>query len=87
MQPDDSVELPPPSAELALIREITDWYLASLPKREAERARSDLAERFARMDAIGRVVVIRPRAQHAAVARARRQAAAWFRAAFLRVEV
>jgi hypothetical protein len=87
MQPEISVELPPPSAELVLIREITDWYLASLPRREAERARAELAERFAQVESIGRVVPIRPRPQHAAVARARREAAAWFRAAFLRVEV
>jgi hypothetical protein len=87
MQPDDWGELPPPSAELILIREVIDWHLASLPRREAARAREQLAERFAKLDSIGRVIVIRPRPQHAAVARARRQAAAWFRAAFLRVEV
>jgi len=71
------VELPPPSAELVLIRVFVQSYLATCDLPPGERASAFLRHAsglLADEDSLSRVMPIRPPSGHAAVAKARLQA-------------
>lgn len=75
-------ELPPPSAELVLIRVMVEAFLVSadLPKgKRAFGAVRVASEILATEETVAALFPVRPRSQQAAQARARRQAIAMFR--------
>lgn len=75
LPPDD---LPPPSAELVLLRVVIESHLATAPRKRAERYLRTITEKLAAEENLSAVFQIRPTAQHEEVRRARRQAALMF---------
>lgn len=74
--------LPPPSAELVLIRVFVEAYLATAHEKPRRRARAFLdasASILQNEETVALVTPIRPAAEHAKVTEARKQAAEMFR--------
>lgn len=77
----DTVELPPPSAELVLIRVFVTSYLATAherPKRRAEAFLSEAARLLKSESTVALLLPIRPAAQHSELTRVRKEAVALF---------
>lgn len=72
-------DLPEPDAAVVLWRVSVQAFIATAPRRRSERFLKAMAETLASEDAVSDILPIRPRGDHAAVQRARREAVAAFR--------
>lgn len=72
--------LPPPSAELVLLRVAIEAFIATAPRKRSERFLKLMAQTLAREENLSGLFHIRPMSDRAAVQRARRQASAMFEA-------
>lgn len=78
----DELDLPEPSAELVLMRELVAWYLDMLPRKTRLEAIDELNRRMEAVGAEEKLVVLRPAKKRGSVLHARRLASNWWRAAF-----
>lgn len=78
----DPNELPPPSADLVLIREMFGAIVASLPRKERERVVATFRQRMNELSGSDVVTVMRPPKHRAGIMRARREAFAWMRVTY-----
>ena len=76
---DGQEKLPPPSPELVLLSAFVRAHLLTLPRKRRMAYLRRVTEAFAEFEEHQALVRIRPPAEDAAVAEARRLAWAWFR--------
>jgi len=73
-------EVPPPSAELILLRVCIEAFLETSPRRRARAFLDVAASILATEDTLAELMPSRPASEHARLSLARRQALAMFRA-------
>lgn len=74
----ETEELPPPAAAIVLWRVSVEAFIATAPRRRSETFLRLMAEMLASEENLSAVFHIRPTSERAAVAKARREAAAMF---------
>lgn len=83
--PPEEMSLPPPSAELVLLRVAVESFLANSKPKDADRFLRHMAATLASEESVAELLPIRPSSQHAAQRKARREAVAMFKQMLLPV--
>lgn len=79
--PSQPEEMPPPTAELVLLRVHVEALLSSMRRKQAEKYLRIVSEILATEETLAQILPLQARSHHAALNQARRGALYWFRAA------